>query len=917
MLPPTMHDEGEQTPRLGHDRMLTRHRTNFEQEGKISGKTINLHKLYRMVMQRGGYDRLSEERMAWRQLVRPLGFSHQAEGAATFQIKSLYYRNLAAYEIESYWGETPPPKEILEDLTAKGGDLRSRTLANFPKPGSRESLSLLEGNESGADSDQITPKKEQSLLEEPGSAGRYPSRHLRQDPKKTQLFQPDTLPARGRNMRSTSSPQPAPLQPTYTNASSDPRNPSFTIQNYEPKQPMALTLRPVVTPGSHPDMFYQRKAMAKAQTMPRLPPEPQQYLKHAVPTFAGPNIYQRCLYGLRSGIPEEQSFALHHLVKVSYERGDKYKFEGFPFLAESLIEKALEVMELVYGVKWELSYSHKEGTAPENTLNGAFGTPNLLDRIRILKRNIKYDGDGDKPSEQLEKLNEAALVIRNMLILEDNARLVSRFALLRDFLTIAISLPNQPRLDEFKHYALEMAEQVTRYYAMRPRDPLYLVMLQHLDSSDRAMVLSALRAINRVGIELEGVFRIEHVPLLTVERIISLVLLESDDELVEACLDFLYEYTAIWDNISQVFSSNPDLFIKFVPRLILLMNHNPTTTKEEILSKPKTQKLQMASSIPAMPTEVYQQLLQFPEPQRSSRWLKCCFEESREDDITQIAIWQAYQGRFQHNNPIPAAEFIKNVSSTFSTAQAQVINGPQPRFIIKGIRPRRILVDLSGQALFKCFWENTRQDPYDPAALRSQRHICNHWQTTRRGLWSHILQDHLAIARGSDGRFVNTSIGEFRCRWAGCLRSTPFTKPNEIGAHIRSHIPETIEAMSKLILELAGVGEEKDPEVTRHISYFTAIDPEGHPIGISFMSVMILRNLARFANKHGAELERNGSKLMDRLFGGVMRELWHVFSVNRTLRTYLGQLMNMIEKGAIDEKRGVKRQADGEEVSTA
>lgn len=123
--------------------------------------------------------------------------------------------------------------------------------------------------------------------------------------------------------------------------------------------------------------------------------------------------------------------------------------------------------------------------------------------------------------------------------------------------------------------------------------------------------------------------------------------------------------------------------------------------------------------------------------------------------------------------------------------------------------------------------------------------------------------------------------------------------------------------MSKLILELAGVGEEKDPEVTRHISYFTAIDPDGHPIGISFMSVMILRNLARFANKHGAEFERNGSKLMDRLFGGGMRELWHVFSVNRTLRTYLGQLMNMIEKGEIDEKRGVKRQADGEEVSTA
>lgn len=56
---------------------------------------MSLHRLYTMVMERGGYDKLSDERMAWRQLVKPLGFGHQHEGAMTFQIKSLYYRNLA------------------------------------------------------------------------------------------------------------------------------------------------------------------------------------------------------------------------------------------------------------------------------------------------------------------------------------------------------------------------------------------------------------------------------------------------------------------------------------------------------------------------------------------------------------------------------------------------------------------------------------------------------------------------------------------------------------------------------------------------------------------------------------------------------------------------------------------------------
>jgi len=73
--------------------------------------------------------------------------------------------------------------------------------------------------------------------------------------------------------------------------------------------------------------------------------------------FSGPNIYVRCLCALKSGIPAEQAYALHHLVKISMERGDKYRFEGFPGLAEGLIEKVLEVSSLFYKVDWEIKYT--------------------------------------------------------------------------------------------------------------------------------------------------------------------------------------------------------------------------------------------------------------------------------------------------------------------------------------------------------------------------------------------------------------------------------------------------------------------------------------------------------------------------------------------------------------------------------
>ena len=175
------------------------------------------------------------------------------------------------------------------------------------------------------------------------------------------------------------------------------------------------------------------------------------------------------------------------------------------------------------------------------------------------------------------------------------------------------------------------------------------------------------------------------------------------------------------------------------------------------------------------------------------------------------------------------------------------------------------------------------------------------------------MQDHLNIAREADGRYANP-VGEYRCRWAGCMRSTPFVKANDAAMHIRSHIPDTNEEMVKLILELTGAGPEKEAEVTKHTSYYTAIDEGGNPVGVSFMSVMVMRNLARFANKHGSRFEQGGTRLMERLFGHVMRDIWHVFSLNRTLRHLLGQLINMIERDDHEEqKKGVKQELEDEQ----
>lgn len=74
-----------------------------------------------------------------------------------------------AYEIKTLHGREPPPVEILEKLTAKGGDILSRTVENFRPP---QRSNLANGDSDSGGEDSKTPKDEKMDIDEPGSVGR-------------------------------------------------------------------------------------------------------------------------------------------------------------------------------------------------------------------------------------------------------------------------------------------------------------------------------------------------------------------------------------------------------------------------------------------------------------------------------------------------------------------------------------------------------------------------------------------------------------------------------------------------------------------------------------------------------------------------------------------------------------------------
>ncbi|KAI9834072.1 MAG: hypothetical protein M1819_003357 [Sarea resinae] len=873
----------------------------FNPQPRIGNRHADLYKLYKAVTERGGYDNVTAERL-WKVVGQELKLvigPQSGHAQLTYMTKTAYYKNLAAYEISTFHKKEPPPRNILEDVSAGGGGLLNRTTENYVKPG-RDSTSFADGQQSSGSEDEAskTPKDAKTEQEDPGSGAGRVTRGLRQAPPQRVLFQPDVSSSRQTRHSTTSSAHsPQPAATTY-NSVYAPRESSVSLfTNYEPKPPTVLTLRPVITPSNNPGLFQEQQRRQKEAAAAKSGKTAQNYKGMMLPGtgFEGPNIYVRTLLALRSGIPEEQNYALHHLVKISHERGDKYKFEAFPGLAEGLIEKALEVSSVFYDVKWEISFKDDGSMHPTHTLDGIRGTKDILRRLQDLMRIEPSDEmETAESSQRMNNINEAGLVLRNMVTLEDNAEYLSRLFPVRDFICIVLNLPPRSSVVELQHYALDIAEHLTKYFALEADDPFYLSLLAQLKGDDRGKILTALRAISRLSMNLEENNHLRGVPLSTIQLIFQWTLID-DEELVNACLDFLYQYTAVADNVEAMLEGlNVDALINQCVRLLL---YGAKETEAKSMTKAPL-KGPPATEIPQIPRDLLEQLLQYDEPERSAHWLRASFEEDPHSDITQIALWQAYQARFaEFITPqrmlLPAADFIKNVSTTFAGANAQVLNGPVQKFIIKGIRPRRAPMDPQGRLYTRCLW-----------TLDNNR-TCGAFLPDAPRLWTHILSHHLRVPflPNSSSQFSltppHTLSRPYTCRWSTCHLSPPLPSsasaattqdPFKIGQHIKTHLPSTTTSTTtsdpaiptwipnQTPSSRAGLHPNKRPdkhfpsappnangdipgEFRTQIWLNTATDERGDAAGVPLTAVLVLRNIAR-------NLPRPRSRAGDALVSG-------------------------------------------------
>ncbi|PWW80773.1 hypothetical protein C7212DRAFT_355810 [Tuber magnatum] len=621
--------------------------------------------------------------------------------------------------------------------------------------------------------------------------------------------------------------------------------------------------RPVATPRNVPHEFVNHKRRA-AEVLISNPNRHGAGHQGATPMV-------RISMGLKSGIPSEVDYALSQLVRISFESGDDLRAETYPGLSEALFEKLATIQSLA------------DTRYPE-------GTGELLEDSKFVK--------------QLEKINEAALVLRNMSLQPDNARYFSRLKNGRQIIVTCMNLPGQSCFIELKHYILDMVEAMAIHLSLAIDDDLFPTLHANLLSDDRGLVLGSLRAICRLVMGHDEANCIGQIDKRAIDRIKALIMLE-DEDLVSACLDFLYQYTTNEENVEKLIQ--PPDGIEIVKQLTRLLLHQAVPGDQVVFLTGSLKPVVKATAIPNLPQEIVNDLLSYTEPDRAAKWMRCCFEEDQSADITQIALWQAYQARFTEyvaaGRPLlPAAEFIKNVSVAFNNASAMVlpIAGGGQKFIIKGIKPRETPMSVKGQVYLACKWitgtnnstagtettqaQQQQQQPAQPIRCPAQL-------ATPQDLWVHILKDHI-----SPPDLTQQTQAKLFCNWGGCERFHPAgdSDRRKVIAHVRTHMPETSPPKSSHPSSRYPTASDwlEDPKQIKLVirRNQTGTDDRGEAAGIPLTAVLVLRNVARRGMFNGKEL-----------LSGERPVLFEIMAVNKPLATYIADLLVEEDEGEVDD----------------
>lgn len=269
---------------------------------------------------------------------------------------------------------------------------------------------------------------------------------------------------------------------------------------------------------------------------------------------------------------------------------------------------------------WQITYQVDDATVGEAISDKTSGSTDIVNSITTSRKRKRADQlEPELFNRRLTLINEAGLVMRNMVMLQENAQYLAKLPTIRTLLVILLNLPHRTTTTEIQQYGLEIAEQLTGYLIPKDNDQLFASLLAFVESNDRGSILSALRSICRFGLYHQQSISLVEVPMRILQRVCAWMVVE-DEDLRGASLDFLYQYTSIPENVDTLLQhAEVDNLIKQLVRL-LLHGARVEQHKEGPRATSKIEETPQDVAIPRISQDHVEMLLGYDEPDRSTQW---------------------------------------------------------------------------------------------------------------------------------------------------------------------------------------------------------------------------------------------------------------------------------------------------------
>ncbi|KAI8803673.1 hypothetical protein BJ742DRAFT_656448, partial [Cladochytrium replicatum] len=244
----------------------------------------------------------------------------------------------------------------------------------------------------------------------------------------------------------------------------------------------------------------------------------------------------RLLLALESGLPNEIDWAFNKLVKLSYLCPNNFHIGSIPNLVDVLLSFAAPFF-------WTLAL-------PLTSSISMFLTKETMDVV--------------------ERVMQVLHVLRNLSMLEQNAKFLAQHASVITMIAKCTALPSHSVFIEMKIHCLDIFENLAFHIKLRGKRDFYLNCLMRLVfENDSALILGSLRCLIRLSLTEANEPILADIDPSLIERLLDLLLLK-DEEMVLMVLEYFYQYSSISVEAATMIAeySPPTHLIKMLTSLI-------------------------------------------------------------------------------------------------------------------------------------------------------------------------------------------------------------------------------------------------------------------------------------------------------------------------------------------------------------